>query len=75
MCRSTVMSAENGWHDHGDRPSDASTSNLSFKYYLPALCSPMVAVADSSGNVDEAWMLVVLSFYRPMGSTRFLTYI
>ena len=41
-----------------DRPSDM---NMSFKHYLPSLCSPMVAVADPSENVvDEAWMPVVL---------------
>ena len=50
------MSAENGRHDHGDRPSD---TNMSFKHYLP---SPVVAVADPSDNVvDEAWMPVVFS--------------
>ena len=59
MCRSTVMSAENGQHDHGDRPSD---TNMSFKHYLPSLCSPVVAVADPSENVvDEAQMPVVFS--------------
>ena len=53
------MSAENGWHDHGDRPSD---TNMSFKHYLPSLCSPVVAVADPLENVvDEAWMPVVFS--------------
>ena len=28
-----------------DRPSD---TNMSFKHYLPSLCSPVVAVADPS---------------------------
>ena len=42
-----------------DRPSDA---NMSFKHYLPSLCSPVVATADPSENVgDEAWMPVVFS--------------
>ena len=42
-----------------DRPSD---TNMSFKYYLPSLCSPVVAVADLSENVvDEAWMPFVFS--------------
>ena len=36
-----------------DRP------NMSFKHYLPSLCSPVVAVADPSENV--AWMPVVFS--------------
>ena len=37
-------------------------TNMSFKLYLPSLCSPMVAVADPSKNVvDEAWMPVVFS--------------
>ena len=32
---------------------------MSFKHYLPSLCSPVVAVADLSENVvDEAWMPV-----------------
>ena len=34
-------------------PSDASTS---FKHYLPSLCSAVLAVADPSENVDEAWI-------------------
>ena len=42
------MSAENGRHDHGDRPGD---TNMSFKHCLPSLCSPVVAVADPSKNV------------------------
>ena len=43
-----------------DRPSD---TNMSFKHYLPSLCSPVVAVADPSENVvDEAWMPVVFSW-------------
>ena len=42
-----------------DRPSD---TNMSFKHYLPSLCSPVVAVADPLENVvDEAWMPVVFS--------------
>ena len=42
-----------------DRLSDA---NVSFKHYLPSLCSPVVAVADLSKNtVVEAWMSVVFS--------------
>ena len=36
---------------------------MSFKHYLPSLCSPVVAVADPSENVvDEAWMPVVFSW-------------
>ena len=37
---------------------------MSFKHYLPSLCSPVVAVADPSENVvdhDEPWMPVVFS--------------
>ena len=42
-----------------DKPSD---TNMSFKHYLPSLCSPVVAVADPLENVvDEAWMPVVFS--------------
>ena len=42
-----------------DRPSD---TNMSFKHYLPSLCSPVAAVADPSESVvDEAWMAVVFS--------------
>ena len=53
------MSAKNGWHDYSDRPSNTNTS---FKYYLPSLCSLVVAVADPLENVvDEAWMPVVFS--------------
>ena len=34
-----------------------SVANMSFKHYLPSLCSPMVAMADPSENVvDGAWM-------------------
>ena len=42
-------------------PSIFSTHNcMSFKHYLPSLCSPVVAVADPTQNiVDEAWMPVV----------------
>ena len=40
------------------RPTNAS---MSFKHYLPSLCSPMVAVTNPSENVDEAWMPVVFS--------------
>ena len=36
-----------------DRPSD---TNMSFKHYLPSLCSLVVAVADPSGNA--VWMPV-----------------
>ena len=40
-----------------DRPSDAK---MSFKRYLPSLCSPVATVADPLENVvDEAWMPVV----------------
>ena len=42
-----------------DRPSD---TNMSFKRYLPSLCSPAVVVADPSENVvDEPWMPVAFS--------------
>ena len=42
-----------------DRPSN---TNMSFKLYLPSLCSPVVAVVDPSENVvDEAWIPVVFS--------------
>ena len=55
MCRSTVMSAENGRHDR-------QTERYEYEHYLPSLCSPMVAVADPSENVvDEPWMPVVFS--------------
>ena len=46
-----------------DRPSD---TNMSFKHYLPSLCSPVVAVADPSENdVDEPWMSVVFFAAAP----------
>ena len=56
MCRSTVMSAENGRH-----VSRRQTERCEHEFQLPSLCSPVVAVADCSGNVHEAWMPVVLS--------------
>ena len=57
MCRSTVMSAENGRHDR-----QTERYEHEFQALPPSLCSPVVAVADPSGNVvNEAWMRVVLS--------------
>ena len=45
------------------RPSD---TNMSFKHYLPSLCSPVESVADPSKNVvDEAWMPVVFFVAAP----------
>ena len=42
-----------------DRLSDVK---VSFKHYLPSLCSPVVAGADPLENtVVEAWMSVVFS--------------
>ena len=42
---------------HGKASKSSSTS---FKHYLPSLCSPVLAVADPSENVDEAWMPVCI---------------
>ena len=51
------MSAENGWHDR-----QTERYEQEFQALPPSLCSPMVAVADPSGNVvDEAWMPVGFS--------------
>ena len=44
------------------RPSDVS---MSFKHYLPSLCSPVVAMTNPSENVDEAWMPVVFFVATP----------
>ena len=49
MCKSTVMSAENERHDR-----QTERYEHEFQALPPYLCSPVVAVADSSENVDEA---------------------
>ena len=51
------MSAENGRHDR-----QTERYEQEFQALPPSLCSPVVVVADPSGNVvDEAWMPVVFS--------------